>query len=127
MQAVQEFPAIRFRAAKPTGDDPVLEARALVAQRVAIEIHDRLIALQKAGVVSDAGDASAHARLQLHTQCAMQDEFRGCKLYLFSLSGCRGYLRPAGGGPRLRSSGACHSRVVINLTLLSKSEIHKNR
>ena len=78
---MQEFPAIRFRAAKPTGDDPVLEARALVAQRVAIEIHDRLIALQKAGVVSDAGDAPAHARLQLHTQCAVQDELRGCKLY----------------------------------------------
>jgi hypothetical protein len=56
---MQEFPAIRFRAAKPTGDDPALEARALVAQRVAIEIHDRLIALQKAGVVSDTCDASS--------------------------------------------------------------------
>ena len=56
---MQEFPAIRFRAAKPTGDDPVLEARALVAQRVAMEIHDRLIALQKAGVTSSEGDASA--------------------------------------------------------------------
>jgi hypothetical protein len=56
---MQEFPAIRFRAAKPTGDDMALEARALVAQRVAIEIHDRLIALQKAGVASNEGNEPA--------------------------------------------------------------------
>lgn len=53
---LQEFPAIRFRAAKPSGDDPVLEARALAAQRVAIDIHDRLLALQKAGIVSHTGE-----------------------------------------------------------------------
>lgn len=52
----QEFPAIRFRAAKPSGDDPVLEARALVAQRVAIHIHDRLLALQNAGLVPHTGE-----------------------------------------------------------------------
>ena len=56
---MQEFPAIRFRAAKPTGDDPVLEARALAAQRVAVEINDRLLALQKAGIASTAGEAAA--------------------------------------------------------------------
>jgi syntaxin-binding protein 1 len=56
---VQEFPAIRFRAAKPNGDDLALAARALAAQRVAIEIHDRLIVLQKGGVASNAGDAAA--------------------------------------------------------------------
>jgi hypothetical protein len=56
----QEFPAIRFRVAKPTGDDPVLEARALTAQRVAIEINDRLLALQEAGVASSTGESAAH-------------------------------------------------------------------
>jgi len=51
----QEFPAIRFRAAKPNAAEPLLEARSLVAQRVAIEIHDHVLALQKSGVLPATG------------------------------------------------------------------------
>lgn len=37
----------------------MLEARALAAQRVAVEINDRLLALQKAGIASSTGEAVA--------------------------------------------------------------------
>lgn len=51
----QEFPAIRFRAAKPpdmdADDSPVLEARALVPQRVAVELDQQLQGLQAAGLL----------------------------------------------------------------------------
>ncbi|KAK2079353.1 hypothetical protein QBZ16_003044 [Prototheca wickerhamii] len=48
-----EMPAIRFRAGLPPGDDfpPGLEIRLLVAQRVALELQERLAALQRAGVL----------------------------------------------------------------------------
>ena len=47
----QEFPAIRFRAAAPPGEEfpPGLESRLLVAQRIAVELHERLLAVQRAG------------------------------------------------------------------------------
>ena len=46
----QEFPNIRFRAAKP-GEDASsgLEARSLVAQRVAVDLNERLSLLQRNG------------------------------------------------------------------------------
>ncbi len=48
---LQEFPSIRFRASKPIGDDPGagLETQALVSQRVALELEDRLRQFQQAG------------------------------------------------------------------------------
>ena len=53
--AQQEMPAIRFRAAKPPDmeaeDDPVLEARALVAQRVAVALDTQLQGMQGAGLL----------------------------------------------------------------------------
>ena len=47
---VQEFPNIRFRAAKP-GEDASsgLEARSLVAQRVAVDLNERLSLMQRNG------------------------------------------------------------------------------
>lgn len=49
------MPAIRFRAAKPpdmdADDSPVLEARALVPQRVAVELDAQLAGLQSAGLL----------------------------------------------------------------------------
>lgn len=47
----QEFPSIRFRASKPVGDDPGsgLETQALVSQRVALELDERLRQFQQAG------------------------------------------------------------------------------
>lgn len=54
--SLKEMPAIRFRAAIPPGDDfpPGLEIRLLVAQRVALELHERLLILQHAGLVPEA-------------------------------------------------------------------------
>ena len=47
---MQEFPNIRFRAAKP-GEDASsgLEARSLVAQRVAVDLNERLSLMQRSG------------------------------------------------------------------------------
>ncbi len=48
--ALQEFPTIRFRAAKPGEDASTgLEARSLVAQRVAVDLNERLSAMQRSG------------------------------------------------------------------------------
>lgn len=48
---LREMPAIRFRAAAPPGEEfpPGLESRLLVAQRIAVELHERLAALQRSG------------------------------------------------------------------------------
>jgi len=47
---LQEFPTIRFRAAKPGEDASTgLEARSLVAQRVAVDLNERLSAMQRSG------------------------------------------------------------------------------
>lgn len=47
---VQEFPTIRFRVAKPGEDASTgLEARSLVAQRVAVDLNERLSIMQRAG------------------------------------------------------------------------------
>jgi len=50
-ETLQENPVIRFRASKPLGDDSGsgLETQALVSQRVALELDQRLQDLQKAG------------------------------------------------------------------------------
>ena len=57
-QLLQEVPSIRFRAAKPNEHDPVLEARTLVAQRIAVDVHDRVLQLQKRGVLPSTGVAA---------------------------------------------------------------------
>lgn len=51
---LQEFPAIRFRAAAPPGEEfpPGLESRLLVAQRIAVELHEKLLSAQRSGVTS---------------------------------------------------------------------------
>ena len=48
---MQEFPSIRFRASKPVGDEAGsgLETQALVSQRVALELDERLRHFQQAG------------------------------------------------------------------------------
>lgn len=46
--AAQEFPSIRFRA-RPPGDDATADGRLLAAQRLAVEVHERLAPLQRAG------------------------------------------------------------------------------
>jgi len=47
---LQEFPTIRFRAAKPGEDASTgLEARSLVAQRVAVDLNERMSAMQRSG------------------------------------------------------------------------------
>ena len=48
---LQEFPSIRFRASKPVGEDPGsgLETQALVSQRIALELDERLRQFQQAG------------------------------------------------------------------------------
>ena len=52
---LREMPAIRFRAAAPPGEEfpPGLESRLLVAQRVAVELHERLAALQRSGLLPE--------------------------------------------------------------------------
>lgn len=61
--ALQEMPAIRFRAAKPpdmdADDSPVLEARALVSQRLAIELDAQLQGMQSSGLLPPGGPCSA--------------------------------------------------------------------
>ncbi len=58
---LQEMPAIRFRAAKPPDmdedDSPVLEARALVPQRVAIELDAHLQGMQSSGLLPPSESA----------------------------------------------------------------------
>lgn len=53
--SLREMPAIRFRAGLPPGDDfpPGLEIRLLVAQRIALELRERLAALQRSGVLPE--------------------------------------------------------------------------
>ena len=50
---MQEMPSIRFRASKPIGDDAGsgLETQALVSQRVALELNDRLQGFQRDGIL----------------------------------------------------------------------------
>ncbi len=50
---MQEMPSIRFRASKPIGDDAGsgLETQALVSQRVALELNDRLQGFQQGGLL----------------------------------------------------------------------------
>ncbi len=45
----QECPLIRYRAVAPEHGTSALEPQALVAQRVAINVHDQLLQMQKAG------------------------------------------------------------------------------
>lgn len=74
---VQEFPNIRFRAAKP-GEDASsgLEARSLVAQRVAVDLNERLSLMQRNGQLPASStcdliifDRLASACLGLHIAC----------------------------------------------------------
>ena len=53
---LQESPSIRFRASKPVGDDPGsgLETQALVSQRVALELDERLRQFQAAGQIPNS-------------------------------------------------------------------------
>ena len=53
---LQEFPSIRFRASKPVGDEAGsgLETQALVSQRVALELDERLRHFQQAGQLPSA-------------------------------------------------------------------------
>ena len=65
---VQEFPNIRFRAAKP-GEDASsgLEARSLVAQRVAVDLNERLSVMQRSGQLP----ASSTCDLIIFDRCDM--------------------------------------------------------
>lgn len=49
----QEFPSIRFRAAKP-GEQAASDIQSLVAQRVAVNVDDRLSTLQRSGQVPNS-------------------------------------------------------------------------
>ena len=64
---MQEFPNIRFRAAKP-GEDASsgLEARSLVAQRVAVDLNERLSLMQRNGQLP----ASSTCDLIIFDRCA---------------------------------------------------------
>lgn len=48
--SLQEFPSIRFRAAKP-GEQGATDIQSLVAQRIAVNVDDRLSTLQDSGQV----------------------------------------------------------------------------
>ena len=52
---LQEFPSIRFRAGKPSEDAAVagLDVRTLMAQRLAVEVNERLQPLQRSGQLPD--------------------------------------------------------------------------
>ncbi|CAK0753523.1 hypothetical protein CVIRNUC_002227 [Coccomyxa viridis] len=54
--SLKEFPSIRFRASKPVGDEAGsgLETQALVSQRVALELDERLRHFQQAGQLPSA-------------------------------------------------------------------------
>ena len=64
---MQEFPNIRFRAAKP-GEDASsgLEARSLVAQRVAVDLNERLSLMQRNGQLP----ATSTCDLVIFDRCA---------------------------------------------------------
>lgn len=57
------MPAIRFRAAKPPDmdddDAPTLEARALVAQRIAVELDAQLQGMQAAELLPQSAAPTA--------------------------------------------------------------------
>lgn len=67
---LQEMPSIRFRASKPIGDDAGsgLETQALVSQRVALELNDRLQGFQQGGLLP----ASQTCDLIILDRCAYQ-------------------------------------------------------
>jgi hypothetical protein len=48
--STQEFPSIRFRAAKP-GEQGATDIQSLVAQRIAVNVDDRMSTLQRSGQV----------------------------------------------------------------------------
>jgi syntaxin-binding protein 1 len=52
---MKECPSIRYRAALPPGDEypPGLESRLLASQRLALELYDHLLSLQRAGLVPE--------------------------------------------------------------------------
>lgn len=52
---LKEYPAIRFRAATPQGDEcpPGLESRLLISQRLAVELYEALADMQRAGHVPE--------------------------------------------------------------------------
>lgn len=52
---MKECPSIRYRAALPPGDEypPGLESRLLASQRLALELNDRLLSLQRASLVPE--------------------------------------------------------------------------
>lgn len=54
-QTMKEYPSIRYRAALPPGDEyPTgLESRLLLCQRLAVEVYDRLMGLQKKGLIPE--------------------------------------------------------------------------
>ena len=56
MGRLQEFPSVRFRASKPVGEEAGsgLETQALVSQRVALELDERLRHFQQAGQLPSA-------------------------------------------------------------------------
>lgn len=69
------MPSIRFRASKPIGDDAGsgLETQALVSQRVALELNDRLQGFQRDGILPASQtceliilDRCRHTRLPVH-------------------------------------------------------------
>ena len=82
--SVQEFPTIRFRAAKPGEDASTgLEARSLVAQRVAVDLNERLSLMQRAGLLPATSscdlvifDRCLLAMLHLADFCLVKDAHR---------------------------------------------------
>lgn len=76
-QCLQEYPSIRFRAAKP-GEDGMTEVQSLVSQRIAVSVEERMTALQRSGQVptsesceliitdrSDSSRSSWHSKVRL--------------------------------------------------------------
>ena len=76
------MPSIRFRASKPIGDDAGsgLETQALVSQRVALELNDRLLGFQRDGILP----TSQTCDLIILDRCAFS-----CTLWL---EPCRQYI-----------------------------------
>ncbi|KDD71344.1 hypothetical protein H632_c5250p0, partial [Helicosporidium sp. ATCC 50920] len=54
--SLREHPAVRFRAALPPGEDfpPGVDVRLLGAQRLAVELHERLTAAARSGLLPES-------------------------------------------------------------------------
>ena len=74
----QEFPSIRYRAAAAHQGSTVQQPQTLIAQRIAVQVHDRAMEMQKGGTLPDCElhplfpvyELLAHLIIRIHLMLA---------------------------------------------------------